>query len=69
MTDSQTGQTDNGPIAQGEQFYKRSPKKGSANDKVMMLLAPSLDNKISRSHNLILKNALFQFISDTDKKL
>jgi len=24
---SQTGQTDNGPLAQGEPFYKRSPKK------------------------------------------
>jgi len=44
-------------------------KKGSANDKVMMLLAPSLDDKISRSDNLILKNALFQFINDIDKKL
>jgi len=25
--DRQTGQTDNGPIAQGEPFYKRSPRK------------------------------------------
>jgi len=44
-------------------------KKRSVNDKVMMLLAPSLVDKISRSDNLILKNALFQFISDIDKKL
>jgi len=31
QTDSQdsTGQTDNGPIAQGEPFYKRSAKKGA----------------------------------------
>jgi len=29
QTDRQTGQSDNGPIAQGEQFYKRSPKNGS----------------------------------------
>jgi len=27
-TDRQTGQTDNGVIAQGEAFYKRSPKNG-----------------------------------------
>jgi len=27
QTDRETGQTDNGPIAQGEPFYKQSPKK------------------------------------------
>ena len=29
MTDRQDIQTDNGPIAQGEPFYKRTPKNGS----------------------------------------
>jgi len=35
----------------------------------MMLLVPPLDNKISKSNNLIVMNALLQFISDIDKKL
>lgn len=52
-----------------EDIWTSLKKKGSANDKVMMLLAPPLDDKVSRIDNLILKNALFQFISDIDKKL
>jgi len=50
-----------------EEFSSSSDCKRTISD-IMMLLAPPCDNNIRKSHNVILKEALSDFISSIDRK-
>ena len=51
-----------------EEFSSLSDCKRTISDITTMLLAPPCGNNIRKSHNVILKEALFDFISSIDRK-
>ena len=52
-----------------DDFCISSKNSWSACDKTRILLAPPFEDNISKRDNLILKDALFSFINNTDRKL
>jgi len=51
-----------------EEFSSLSDCKRTISDIITMLLAPPCGSKIRKSHNIILKEALFDFINSIDRK-